>query len=173
MLKNPALGAYEAACVLGVHWTRVPKMADAGILTARTIRSSRGTKRIRVYSFQNCQENWQNYVDDMRSGEHKKRARASESLRPPMLKELKAIEQHVDFYDAIGIYEAAEILGVWWSFMGRLAENGKVVGRKLISHRENGARSWIYSRASCEQNAELARRLVSTQSKVGRPRSGL
>jgi hypothetical protein len=173
MLKNPALGAYEASCVLGVHWTRVPKMANAGILTARTLTSSRGTKRIRVYSFENCQENWQSYVDELRSGDRGKRERSHADKRPEMLKALKAVEHHVDFYDAVGIYEAAEILGVWYTFLSRLVERGDVVGRKLISFRESTTRAWIYSRRSCEENVEVARRLSAQHVKTGRPRSGL
>ena len=173
MLKNPAIGAYEASCVLGVHWTRVPKMADAGVLTSRTLTSSRGTKRIRVYSFENCQKNWQSYLDDLRSGDRGKRERSHADKRPGMLKALDAVEPHVDFYNAVGIYEAAEILGVWYTFLSRLVERGDVVGRKLISYREGATRAWIYSRRSCEGNVEIARRLSAQHIKAGRPRSGL
>lgn len=173
MLKNPALGAYEASCVLGVHWTRVPKMADSGVLTSRAFTSSRGTKRIRVYSFQNCQENWQSYLDGLRSGDRGKRERSHADKRPAMLKVLGEVEPHIDFHDAVGIYEAAEILGVWYTFLSRLVERGDVVGRKLISYRESVTRAWIYSRRSCEENVEIARRLSAQHTKTGRPRSGL
>ena len=171
-VKNPALGPYEAACLLGVHWTRVPKMAGDGILRFRTIKSSTGKPRLRVYSMADVDANWTDYQHLAREGQLPRRRRSHEDLRPGMLRELAAVEQHIDFYDAISIYEAAEIMGVWASFPARMVAAGTVVGRRLISHREGASRCMIYSRKSCEENAEAARKM-QVESRVGRPRHAL
>lgn len=171
-IKNPAIGPYEAACLLGVHWTRVPKMADDGVLRSRGIKSSVGRPRIRVYSLSDVNKNWTDYQHMLREGQLPRRQRANVDLRPGMLKEISEIEQHIDFYDAISVYEAAEIMGVWHSFPPRMAANGEIVARRLLSYREGGSRSLIYSRKSCEENAERARRLQG-ETHAGRPRHGL
>lgn len=171
-IKNPAIGPYEAACLLGVHWTRVPKMAAAGILSFRTIKSSTGKPRLRVYSMSDVNANWTDYQHLVREGQLPRRRRSREDLRPGMLKELAAIKQHIDFYDAISIYEAAEIMGVWTSFPARMVAAGEIVGRKLISHREGASRCMIYSRKSCEENAEMARKMQA-DGRQGRPRHAL
>lgn len=167
-----AIGPYEAACLLGVHWTRVPKMAADGTINFRTLRSSTGRARIRVYSFLSVNANFKDYTHDLRTGQFRSRPRSNVHLRPGMLKELSAIKQHIDFFDAVSVYEAAEIMGVWTSFPPRMIAAGAIVGRKLISHREGDSRSLIYSRKSCEENAELARRMQG-ESQRGRPRHGL
>ncbi len=171
-IQNPAIGPYEAACLLGVHWTRVPKMAASGTLRYRTIKSSTGRSRIRVYSLSDVNNNWTDYQHMLREGQLIRRQRAHADLRTGMLNDLNAIEQHIDFYDAISVYEAAEIMGVWHSFPPRMAANGEIVARRLLSYREGGSRSLIYSRRSCEENAERARRLQS-ETHAGRPRHGL
>lgn len=171
-IKNPAIGPYEAACLLGVHWTRVPKMAASGVLRFRTIRSSTGKPRLRVYSMSDVNANWTDYQHLAREGQLPRRRRANEDLRPGMLEELAAIKQHIDFYDAISLYEAAEIMGVWTSFPARMVAAGAIIGRKLISHREGASRCIIYSRKSCEENAEMARRMQG-ETRVGRRRHGL
>jgi hypothetical protein len=171
--ENQALGPYEASCILGVHYTRVAKMAAKGEISARMIRASRGTKRIRVYSFASCQQNWQAYLDGLQLGGRVGQKRTKAAERVDMLRVLGNVDPQIDFYDAISIYEAAEILGVWHSFVARLAESEKIVGRKLINKRQDQARSWIISRRSCEQNADAARLLSSQHSKPGRPRSRL
>jgi hypothetical protein len=147
--ENQALGPYEASCILGVHYTRVAKMAAKGEISARMIRASRGTKRIRVYSFASCQQNWQAYLDGLQLGGRVGQKRTKAAERVDMLRVLGNVDPQIDFYDAISIYEAAEILGVWHSFVARLAESEKIVGRKLINKRQDQARSWIISRRSC------------------------
>jgi hypothetical protein len=89
-----------------------------------------------------------------------------------MLKELALVSQHIDFYDAVSVYEAAEIMGVWHSFPPRMARKGEIIGRRLISHREGGSKTLIYSRISCEENAEKARRMQN-EIHAGRPRHAL
>lgn len=176
MAKNPpqnaALGSYEAACVIGVHFTRIAKMAEAGTLKSRLLRSSSADIRIRVYSFSDLCQNWDEYVYSVDKKLRSRRRRTNEDLREPMIRELAAMPAHIDFYDAVSVYEAAEILGVWYSYVPRLAAAGGVVGRRLINHRQTKSRAMIYSRKSCEENAELARRMADTPTK-GRSRHGL
>jgi len=147
-------------------------MAADGILKTRTLKSSTGRNRIRVYSFDDVEANWLDYMHLLREGQLIRRQRAHADLRSGMLNDLNAIEQHIDFYDAISVYEAAEIMGVWYSFPPRMAANGEIVARRLLSYREGGSRSLIYSRRSCEENAERARRLQG-ETHAGRPRHGL
>lgn len=171
-VNNAALGPYEAACLLGVHWTRVAKMGATGILKIRTLKSSTGSSRIRVYSFLDVDENWTDYQYQLREGQLRRRERVNSDLRPGMLKEIAAIKNHIDFYDAISVYEAAEIMGVWHSFPPRMVASGVIVGRKLISHREGPSKSMIYSRKSCEENAEMARKMCD-EPRIGRKRHAL
>ena len=168
-VKNPALGAYEAACLMGVHWTRAPKMAANGEIATRELSWSSDDHRLRVYSMLSANANWHAYEDLLASGGHRRRPRANAHLRAPMLGELGKIEQHIEFADAVSANEASEILGCYHSALARMVEGGRLVGRILISHREGPSRTWIFSRRSCEEN--VAQYLKS--SSAGRPRTGL
>lgn len=168
-IKNPALGAYEAACLMGVHWTRAPKMAATGEIATRTLVSSTGTDRLRVYSMQSVNANWREYEDALASGTLPRRPRANADMRPQMLRELGLVEQHIEFEDAIRVWEAAEILGCMPTFVARMAAKGEIVSRRLLSHREGDSRSLIYSRKSCEANVKAYKQVRGP----GRPRRGV
>lgn len=171
--KNLAVGTWEAAALLGVHWTQVRRMADKGLLTVRSLKSptkSDSGRVFAVYSSAECNKDYEEYEERMRAGGTGKRARTAVDLRPGMLKSLAGLKQEIEFGDAIGTYEAAEILGVHWSFPQRLAARGDIVGRVLASGRKDRSAMWIFSRASCEANASLAQRLQAIGKKKGRRR---
>jgi hypothetical protein len=172
-LKNPALGPYEAACLLGVHYTRIPRMAEQGVLRYRTLKSSTKTDRLRVYSWTDVEENWRDYEHLFRTGQLPRRPRANVDLRPGILREVLAIESHIEFDDAISAYEAAEIMGVWWTWPPRMVAAGVIAGRTLLSHREGPSRARIYSRRSCEENVQTARRMAREGPQIGRKRHAL
>lgn len=171
-VKNPALGVYEAACLLGVHWTRMRPMVESGVLVAHDLEVA-GDKSIRVYSTSAVEANFEDYWHKYTLGQHTRRPRAHVDLREPMKKELAGLPQHIEFDDAIGVYTASEIMGVWPSFCARMAQSDKIVGRRLINHREGPSRHWIYSRKSCEENLAEARKLMEAGRHQGQPRSFL
>jgi hypothetical protein len=168
-----ALGSWEAACLLGTHWTQPKKMAEKGLLTTRVLRSpivKNPDRFFSVYSMDECEQDFADYDEAMRAGGTGKRERASVSERPGMLKRLAAVKHKITFGDAVSSGDASEILGVHWTFCARLALAGKIVGRILINDRNRGGRCWIFSRASCEANVSLARRLEAAGTKKGRKR---
>ena len=171
---DQAIGSYEAACLLGVHWTTPHRMALKGLLTTRTLLSpvvSDSERVFTVYSLAECEKDWEDYAEKLKQGGSGKRPRAAVDLRPPMLKALAAIKDKIAFGDAVSTGEAAEIMGVHWTFPPRLAQQGKLVARILENARNNRSRCWIFSRASCEANVSLARRLQTAGTKKGRHRN--
>lgn len=168
-IANPALGAYEAACLMGVHWTRAAKMAAKDEIATRCLSWSSGDDRLRVYSMLSANANWHSYEDNLASGTLTRRPRANAHRRPEMLAELGKVKQHIEFADACSSLEACEILGCWHTALQRMVDEGRLVGRKLISHREGASRTMIFSRASCEANAASYRENPGP----GRPRVGL
>ena len=174
-LGDLAIGSYEAACVLGVHFTQPKRMADKWLLTARALKSptDRDTGRVfAVYSLAECQRDYEDYEERVKSGEHARRPRTAVDERGQMLKKLAAETQKIEFGDAIGAAEAGKILGVHFSFPVRMAQAGEIKGRKLHNARPDtgGSALWIFSRASCEANAAAAKRKQDAGKKPGRPR---
>jgi len=171
---DQAIGSWEAACLLGVHWTTPARMVEKGLLTTRTLASpvvSDPERVFTVYSMAECEADWEEYAEQLRQGGSGKRPRAGVDLRPPMVKALAAVEHQIAFGDAVSTGEAAEIMSVHWTFPPRMAQQGKIVGRILVNARNNRSRCWIFSRASCEANVSLARRLQAAGTKKGRHRN--
>lgn len=170
-MKNEAIGTWEAACLLGVHWTRPKKMAEGGILSSRAVGGANG-REFAVYSASECDENFLKYAEAVRRGGGPQgRGRTAVDLRPDAIKRLSAKGRpRIDFEDAIGVLEAAEILGVFWTRVARMVDEGKIVGRVLWSDRGDRSRLWIFSRKSCTACAKENRRLEAAGKKLGRPR---
>lgn|GEM_PF-2405015 len=178
-IVNMALGATEAAAVMGVHWSVPPRMADRGWIAARTLETTEGQeRRVQVYDGLECQTNWEEYDRKVveRGGMNDRRPRAWVHTRDPILTVLARVPQElrIPFDDAISAYEASEILRVHPSFVPRLAKAGHIVGRELAG-RDRTKRphrpSWIFSRASCVRNLQLVRSLQAEGDKAGRPRN--
>jgi hypothetical protein len=167
-MKDEALGAWEAAALLGVHWSRPKRMADAGTISARVVCGQEG-REFAVYSRQECEENYRDYAAKRTEA---RRPRTAVDARPAMLKALAASgRQKIAFGDAVGVYEAAKILGVFWTLVPRLARDGKIIGRVLHSGRSAQSRLWIFSRQSCERRAAEITKLEQAGTKIGRPRT--
>lgn len=173
-LKNEAVGAFEAAGVMGVHFTRPRRMAEAGVLASRQIGAT-GGPAFSVYSARECDENYldyeENYESRKRSGEHVGRPRTAIHERQQAVERILSPDKpQIAFEDAIGVPEAAEILGVFPTRVLRAAREGKIVGRVLWSERGNASRLWILSRMSVESHAAEVKKLEASGLKKGRPR---
>lgn len=174
--KDLALGSFEAAAVLGTHWTTPARMVEKGLLTARTLKSpiKSNPKRVfAIFSLAECDADYRDYESKLKSrgGKSDKRPRGFVEDRQPMLKKLASEPSQIAFGDAISTGEAAEILGVHWTFPSRMAQQGKIVGRVLFNGRRGNSRCWIFSRASVEANAAATARLQAAGKKKGRART--
>jgi len=174
-LKNEAVGTYEAAALMGVHFTRPKRMADMGLLACRELETNGGAT-FAVYSSQECDENFEDYVENTearrRAGEKVGRPRGFLQDRRLVLRVLADPKRpRIPFEDAIGVVEASKILGVFFTRVIRVVEEGKIVGRIVWSERGGRSRLWILSRASCEAHAAEVRRLEAAGLKKGRPRT--
>lgn len=171
MKSDEAIGAFEAAGIMAVHWTKAKRMADAGIISCRTISGADG-REFSVYSLRECKENYAGYLAERKKAGRRGRPRTGEEARADTLAALGAPGRpQIEFGDAIGCHEAAQILGVYETLIPRLARDGKILGRVVWSARGERSRLWVLSRASCEKRAALVRRLEEAGTKVGRPRA--
>jgi hypothetical protein len=167
-----AIGSYEAAALMGLHFGQPQKLIARGVLTARTVTQSAYSdaplRFVSIYDGAECEANFQDYDANGPT----KRARLSLHLRPEAVRRLKAVKTPITFDDAITLAEAAEILGVHISLLPRLVESGKIVGRRPWNPRglRMGARNWIVSRRSCLERARIAKAQESAGTKRGRPR---
>lgn len=166
---DEAIGAFEAAALLGVHFTKPMRMWERGEISARELAGD-DSRRFVVYSRRDCDQNYADYESAERTG----RPRTRVADRPLAQRRLAAKGvPKIAFGDAIGAKEAAEILGVWYSLIPRLAREKKIVGRILWSERAGGPKLWIFSRESVERRAAESRKLEGAGQKVGRPRTAL
>ena len=172
--KNLAIGTWEAACVLGVHFTTVRRMVVKGMIRGRELQSNSGDRVFQVYSLEDCEENYAEYVEGCRKngGSAPKHPRTMVHMRHDALERLQNEPAKVAFDDAISATEAGELLGVHPSFTNDLVERGAIVGRVLWSDRQDSgsSRLWVFSRKSCEKNRAAVTALEQAGLKVGRPR---
>jgi len=169
-MKDLALGSYEAACLLGVHFTRARRMYDAGLIAGRALDPvwvATSSREFVVYSAASCEQNFR----DHQAGRFGKarNPRAYLHLRSQVLKRLAG--ETVLYEDAIGTAEAAKLLNVHPTMVQKLATQGKLVARQPWNPR-NGVASRIYliSRKSCEKNRRDIAALEAAGVKRGRAR---
>jgi hypothetical protein len=175
-ITDQAIGSWEACCLLGTHWTQPAIMSKKGLLSSRTLRSPVSDGDVRTFAIYSSRECLQDYDDyEQRQKSAKRRPRAHIYLRDEGLRHLRDVEPKIRYGDAIGVADAAEILGVHWTFPPRMVRSGKIVGRLIHNGRAGKTRDrlLIFSRESCEKNAAEAKRLLKKGTKTGRPRSGL
>jgi hypothetical protein len=168
-----AIGSWEAAALLGIHFTRPRRMAEQGLLTTRQLQSpdvADPERVFNIYSSAECEADFAAYEEQLNHGGSGRRPRSNLEERPAMLKLLKALEHPIEFGDAVSTGEAAEILRCHWTWPTRLAGEGKIVGRILHNGRNSRSRCWIFSRASCEANVSVVTRLEEAGKKKGRKR---
>lgn len=163
-LRDLALGSYEAAALMGVHFTRPARMHAAGRLDGRetaALPMGAGDRRIVVYSARSCEEDYAEY--ERRDGG---RPRDWLHLRPAALQRLAKASPAILYEDAIGVMDAAKLLGLHYTGVYKLIERGKLVARKPWNPRRKGSRVMIVSRKSVEAN----RREVAAQEASGKKR---
>lgn len=168
-----AIGAHEAASLMGVHFTVPYRMALRGKLAAAHFESL-GERRITFFDGREVEENWVEYCHDMAAGGTGKRPRDHTDHRQAVLAHLAAVTTRIALADAISTTEAAKILGMQRSYAVVLAKQGKVVGRQLWSARSNrGPNQWMFSRRSCLANVAAAKATFATGKAVGRLRDSI
>lgn len=160
-----AVGSYEAAALMGVHFTRPARMHAAGQISGREIEAVAGSsgrgRKFLLYSARSCEENYREY--EAKQGG---RPRDWLHLRPEAIRRLAKASPAILYGDAIGVVDAARLLRVHYTAVYKLIERGKVVARKPWNPRKNGSRVLIVSRASCEKN----RQEVAAAEKAGKKR---
>lgn len=175
---DQALGSYEAASLMGLHFGQPQKLVAKGRLTARVVTlsaySKKPTRFVAIYDGAECEENYQEYEEKTaaRGGKTERRPRSWLHLRPEAVRRLKAVKNPVAFDDAITLAEAADLLGVHVSLVPRMIAQGKIVGRVPWNPRGTsaGPRNWIVSRRSCVAEARHTRAREVAGQKPGRPR---
>jgi len=170
-MRDEAVGAVEAAGILAMHFTKPKRLAEAGVLSSRAVGGQDGREFL-VYSAAECDENYRDYARNRRESGGVGRPRTAETARTEALRRLaEKGRTRIAFGDAVGVEEAAKILGVYWTLVPRLAREGKIVGRILWSDRAGRSRLWIFSRESCEARGAEVKRQEDSGTKIGRPRA--
>lgn len=170
-VPNAALGAEEAAGVMGVHYTQPGKRVQKGLLSCRYVTCNEAEDRaFAVYSLKECEEDFADYEETYKAGKGRPRTKVED--REHVLKRLLSEKNLIDYDDAISVAEAAEILGMVRSGVQYLLAQEKIVARKIWGERSNATVFWIVSKKSCEQHAAATAKLEKAGKKAGRPRTG-
>lgn len=180
IIQSQAVGAAEAAAIMGVHYVMPRRMAEKGLIAANVVTESCNVDDpVRHYSFYDaaeCDRNYREYEEkvDARGGMNDRRPRSNLHLRPEVLRHLRGVKTPIEFDDAITLGQAAAILHVHHTLVPRYLRDGRILGRVMWSHRgKSGPRTWIVSRKSCLANVREVRAAEAAGTKRGRPRAGL
>jgi hypothetical protein len=169
-----AVGGFEAAAILGLHFTVPYRLAKTGKLTAHTHDVGDKGRQITFFDGAECEENWCGYSEKMAlEGGTGKRPRTNDKHRKAVLKHLAAVEHKIQLSDAISVAEAAEIMGTHVTWANRLVKEGKLIGRRLWSPRSSKQPQWIVSKKSALANLADAKAAFSTGKMQGRVRYSL
>lgn len=174
-----AVGSFEAAALMGVHFSIPQKLAARGRLTAHapavSAWAASPTRAYATYDGAECDKDYRQYeaLVASRGGKSERRPRGWIHLRPEVLRHLKAVKTPIAFSDAISTGEAAKILGVHVTFVPRMVISGKIVGRRPWNPRAKNSKIWIISRRSCLTNVRQKKAMIATGSVTGRPRKKL
>lgn len=174
-----AVGSFEAAALLGVHFSIPQKLAARGKLSAHapadSAWSDAPTRSYAIYDGAECDRDYRDYEAKIasRGGKSDRRPRGWVHLRPDVLKHLGAVETPIAFNDAISTAEAAKILGVHVTFVPRMVTGGKIVGRRPWNPRSKTSKIWIISRRSCLANVREKKAMMAAGGVTGRPRKKL
>ena len=127
-----------------------------------------------IYDGEECEANFSEYEEKIAAlgGKHDRRPRAWLHLRPEVIRRLKAVQEPIDFADAVTLVEAAKILSVHISLVPRMIAKGQIVGRVPWNPRgiKAAARNWIVSRKSCQANIRETRAREVAGTKPGTKR---
>jgi hypothetical protein len=168
-----AIGAFEAAALMGTHFTIPYRLAERGKLTVQYHEGPAGRK-ITFFDGRECEENWLDYCEAIAGEGTGKRPRSHTDDRPAVIKHLAAVATRIVLSDAISTPEAVEILGMMPSYVIILAQKGKIVGRQLWSGRSHkGPKQWMFSRKSCLANVAQVKAAFAAGPTVGRIRDSI
>lgn len=174
-----AVGSYEAAALMGVHFSIPQKLVAKGRISAHmpslSAWSADPSRAYAIYDGGECDRDRAEYDAKIaaRGGKSDRRPRGWLHLRPEVLRRLKAVKTPIAFDDAISTAEAAKILGVHATFVPRMISSGKIVGRRPWNPRSKASKVWIISRKSCLANARQVKAEIASGGRVGRPRKEL
>lgn len=168
---DQAVGAYEAAAIMGVHFTVPRKMVAKGLLACHESSSAHSDDPIRVtsiYDGRECQDDYEEYEAKIvaRGGKTERRPRSWLHMRPEVEKRLKAVKTPIAFDDAISLSDAAELMKVHWTLVARMLRQGRLVGRLAWSKRGQ-SKLWIVSRASVRENIKTVKAAEVAGTKPG------
>ena len=177
-VQAQAVGAAEAAALMGVHFVMPARMASKGLLSAHIAAASANVdepeRHYALYDSAECDANYREYEEKVaaRGGRNDRRPRAWLHLRPDVLKHLRSVQTPIAFDDAVTLGEASKILRVHHTLVPRMLRDGKIVGRVAWNPRgKSGSRVWIVSRRSCLDNVREIKALESAGKKKGRKRT--
>lgn len=168
LVMSQAVGAAEAAALMGVSHMMPEKMASKGVLTV--VRDDANEERnFAFYDAQECDKNYREYEELVAAGGVRGRPRSRLNKRPAVLRHLAKVKHRIELSDAVTTPQAAEILGVQRSYVPRLIASGKLIGRVAWADRGvSGPKVWIISKRSCLENVRDAKKNPAHR----RPRSG-
>lgn len=173
-----AVGASEAAAIMGVHYVMPKRMAEKGLLSTHVATESANVdspeRFYALYDAAECEANYREYEEkvEARGGKNDRRPRTNLHLRPDVLRHLRGVKTPIEFDDAITLGEAASILRCHHTLVPRLLRSGEVVGRIAWNNRaKSESRVWIVSRKSCLSNLKLTRAAEAAGTKRGRKRA--
>lgn len=174
---DQAVGAYEAAAIMGVHFTTPRKMVVKGLLTSHesgSVHSADPGRVTAIYDGREAQRDYEDYEAKVaaRGGRSDRRPRGWLHLRPAVERQLRAVKTPIAFDDAITLSDAAELMGVNWTLVARMLREGKLVGRVAWTGRGGDNKLWIVSRKSVRDNirAVLAAEAAGTKPGLKRKR---
>lgn len=169
-----AVGGFEAAAILGLHFTVPYRLAKEGKLTSHSHEVNDSGRQITFFDGEECDENWCDYAVKMAmEGGTGRRPRTNSQHRKAVLKYLAGVEHKIQLSDAIPSAEAAKIMGTHISWVTRLCSEGKLAGRRLWSPRSTKQPQWMISRKSALANLAGAKATFSTGKMQGRVRYSL
>jgi len=167
---DQAVGAYEAACLMGVHFTVPRRMVDKGILTGHIPNAASGRERVvAIFDVRECEKNFAEYEERVAAlgGKSDRRPRGWLHLRPDAIARLTSVETRVPFSDAMTLDEAASEMGVHPTLVARLLRERRLAGRVCWTRRGGGGRLWIVSRNSVRENIRTVKSLEAAGKKRG------
>jgi hypothetical protein len=171
-VTDQAVGSFEAAAIMGLHFTQPGRMHKAGKLTAIVFSDgpvNASGREFIVFDGAECEADYAAYKGRVSSG----RPRSWLHLRPEVLRRLAAVKTPIAYPDAVGVHDAADLLGVHHTLVPRMARLGQITGRIVWSGRKDSraSRSWIISRKSCLQNVKETRARERAGTKPGPKRN--
>lgn len=154
-IQDIAIGSFEAAAVMGVHFTRPARMAQSGHIVCRQLESYCSDDSLRqqlFYSFADCDADYHRYMEAFNAagGKTERRPRSCLGDRREALRRLSKVTP-ILYDDAIGTADAVKVLEVHPSLIHRWCATGRIACRSPWNPRSEQGRGLIISRRSCEE----------------------